>query len=143
MHRHRLDFDLHPDRGELLLGELRDRERELEVGRVEDGPGAAQVAAGQLSRSLEIRPVERIDVTVSEARHERGCTDRSSRPPSGPPPIACSAWRSRAKFTALRRLGLLRNSGREELSANILRARPRWRKKRERLMYFASSRAWS
>ena len=42
----------------------------------------------------------------------------------GPPPIACSACRSSAKFTALRNAGLFRKSGLDELKANIRSVRP-------------------
>ena len=49
------------------------------------------------------------------------------------------ARRLRAKLTALRRLGLFRNTGRAELNASIRRVKPGLTKNRERLIpYFAT-----
>ena len=63
-----------------------------------------------------------------------------SRPARGPPLIACSAFRSSAKFTAFRNAGLFRKSGLDVLNASIRSVSPGCEKNRERLTpYFASS----
>ena len=71
MHRDGPDLDLEADLRQLLLGELCDSHRERGVGRVEDGLGAAEVAARQRTRPREVRALERIDVGVPEAGHQR------------------------------------------------------------------------
>ena len=133
-------LDVETDHGELSLDELPQRQRQPRAVRVEHGLSTAEVAPGERPRPVRIRTLERVDVRVLEAGQVGGRYWSLGMLASGPPAPLMISRRLRAKFTALRRLGLSRNSGRAELKASSRRVNPGLMKNRERLIpYFPTS----
>ena len=115
--RNRLNVDLEPDLGEMLL---RRAERQREAGPkllvyITALPPRRLPRASSL-RSREIGARERVDIGVAEARHDRGRYWSVSRSLEAPP-AAAERMAVEREIDRLAQLGLSRKRGLEELKS--------------------------